>query len=224
MTVAPADTVTFLLTPLREGRRLPCGQTRRPAYFYSRPCGRGDTPSLTSPSTVILFLLTPLREGRRKRPTQNPYPSRFLLTPLREGRHKTTFCLLVLSNFYSRPCGRGDAGAHAGQHHRPDFYSRPCGRGDPAGKAEYVGQVFLLTPLRERRRSCSRCCSSTDSHFYSRPCGRGDVARSSVAAMSFPFLLTPLREGRRASASTPRTPEMISTHAPAGGATQAAAS
>ena len=175
MTVAPADTVTFLLTPLREGRRLPCGQTRRPAYFYSRPCGRGDTPSLTSPSTVILFLLTPLREGRRKRPTQNPYPSRFLLTPLREGRHKTTFCLLVLSNFYSRPCGRGDGVVLFDCVRRiDDFYSRPCGRGDaavisdlpshvisthaPAGGAtELAGalgfeQKFLLTPLREGRQ------------------------------------------------------------------------
>ena len=33
----------FLLTPLREGRRLPqwCRRSSRP-YFYSRPCGRGD--------------------------------------------------------------------------------------------------------------------------------------------------------------------------------------
>ena len=151
-----------------------------------------------------IFLLTPLRKGR---PILSVYLvidfRTFLLTPLREGRRSPTYTRFGNSSH---------------------FYSRPCGRGDPAGKAEYVGQVFLLTPLRERRRSCSRCCSSTDSHFYSRPCGRGDVARSSVAAMSFPFLLTPLREGRRASASTPRTPEMISTHAPAGGATQAAAS
>ena len=33
----------FLLTPLREGRRIPAsGMVRKPAYFYSRPCGRGD--------------------------------------------------------------------------------------------------------------------------------------------------------------------------------------
>ena len=130
MTVAPADTVTFLLTPLREGRRLPCGQTRRPAYFYSRPCGRGDTPSLTSPSTVILFLLTPLREGRRKRPTQNPYPSRFLLTPLREGR-----LAAVCAKFprYSISTHAPAGGATEQQH--------VCGS----------DVLFLLTPLREGR-------------------------------------------------------------------------
>ena len=65
MTVAPADTVTFLLTPLREGRRCvnhtftlvatisthaPAGGATEEArkapvgrvHFYSRPCGRGD--------------------------------------------------------------------------------------------------------------------------------------------------------------------------------------
>ena len=219
MTVAPADTVTFLLTPLREGRRLPCGQTRRPAYFYSRPCGRGDTPSLTSPSTVILFLLTPLREGRRKRPTQNPYPSRFLLTPLREGRHKTTFCLLVLSNFYSRPCGRGDGVVLFDCVRRiDDFYSRPCGRGDgrrprrssantsisthaPAGgatpRADGRAAVggFLLTPLREGRLF-QQHLAAPHYYFYSRPCGRGDASSRAIPTVGSRFLLTPLREGR----------------------------
>ena len=198
VTVAPADTVTFLLTPLREGRRLPCGQTRRPAYFYSRPCGRGDTPSLTSPSTVILFLLTPLREGRRKRPTQNPYPSRFLLTPLREGRHKTTFCLLVLSNFYSRPCGRGDGVVLFDCVRRiDDFYSRPCGRGDG----------------RRPRRSSANTSISTHA-----PAG-GATPRADGRAAVGGFLLTPLREGRRKEPKKPRPDLAISTHAPAGGAT-----
>ena len=222
VTVAPADTVTFLLTPLREGRRLPCGQTRRPAYFYSRPCGRGDTPSLTSPSTVILFLLTPLREGRRKRPTQNPYPSRFLLTPLREGRRrKGDHAGYAELDFYSRPCGRGDFSVSTDAHtaaistHAPaggattssrfpcrpgnHFYSRPCGRGDSSGASgSGIQCVFLLTPLREGRRR-----------------------REIVLAYLGPFLLTPLREGRHLDALHGRQRRNISTHAPAGGATQA---
>ena len=64
MTVAPADTVTFLLTPLREGRHLRPVFFRRAKYFYSRPCGRGDKKQLYLPHNGKLFLLTPLREGR----------------------------------------------------------------------------------------------------------------------------------------------------------------
>ncbi len=56
------------------------------------------------------FLLTPLREGR-------PFISQsvtallgaFLLTPLREGRQLLAAYSSYVSNFYSRPCGRGDA-------------------------------------------------------------------------------------------------------------------
>ena len=200
MTVAPADTVTFLLTPLREGRRLPCGQTRRPAYFYSRPCGRGDTPSLTSPSTVILFLLTPLREGRRKRPTQNPYPSRFLLTPLREGRHKTTFCLLVLSNFYSRPCGRGDGVVLFDCVRRiDDFYSRPCGRGDGRRPRRSSANTSISThaPAGGATRALTPD-NITDPISTHAPAGGATFGMVKAAWKNLVFLLTPLREGRPA--------------------------
>ena len=89
------------------------------------------------PSSFALrsvFLLTPLREGRllRLRAEAPPDPisthapaggatfapeirtratTQFLLTPLREGRHLALDALaLRSSHFYSRPCGRGDAG------------------------------------------------------------------------------------------------------------------
>ena len=79
--------------------------------------------------------------------------------------------------FYSRPCGRGDVIArgflvhdnfistHApagGATVRPcpheqkawNFYSRPCGRGDSSGASgSGIQWVFLLTPLREGRRT-----------------------------------------------------------------------
>ena len=84
--------------------------------------------------------------------------------------------LVVESNFYSRPCGRGDAERELRLRDLRDFYSRPCGRGDaavlivadvlvaisthaPAGGATesiqngYAPRTFLLTPLREGRRS-----------------------------------------------------------------------
>ena len=54
------------------------------------------------------------------------------------------------------------------------FYSRPCGRGDAGLSAnEYMETVFLLTPLREGRRLSAAIIART-THFYSRPCGRGD--------------------------------------------------
>ena len=172
---------------------IPCNQD-----FYSRPCGRGDgggaraahgdvvisthapaggaTVALSANALREVFLLTPLREGRRKRPTQNPYPSRFLLTPLREGRpRRATDQALYILHFYSRPCGRGDGTFSRRRSRRVYFYSRPCGRGDKkeASDARRLCE-FLLTPLREGRRS--RCLrTERRNHFYSRPCGRGDL-------------------------------------------------
>ena len=80
-------------------------------------------------------------------------------------------------------------------------------------------RLFLLTPLREGRRSFlrtdqrgktyfySRPCGRGDEsqydiksiwyHFYSRPCGRGDNRAEEILRGSNRFLLTPLREGRR---------------------------
>ena len=103
-----------------------------------------------------------------------------------------------------------------------DFYSRPCGRGDlrrlihvrfvadisthaPAGGATF----FMISQLVQRFHFYSRPCGRGDHrrnyrllnsevHFYSRPCGRGDSAAGIPAAF------------RR----------IISTHAPAGGATR----
>ena len=60
-----------------------------------------------------------------------------------------------------------------------------------------VAAVFLLTPLREGRRQTERAERLTPK-----------------------FLLTPLREGRPCAASLARIVGFISTHAPAGGATE----
>ena len=173
------------------------------------------------------FLLTPLREGRLSAPPSTAQTRVFLLTPLREGRPKPEEKLLTImkisthapaggatrcggregrgvSNFYSRPCGRGDSHAmldgeivdnistHApagGATQRPaalrsrrhHFYSRPCGRGDGRADAGPADQA----------------------DFYSRPCGRGDAQpiRSGYAPRT--FLLTPLREGRQQFSTSP---------------------
>ena len=104
---------------------------------------------------------------------------------------------LRLGYFYSRPCGRGDAGqswrnlyATRISTHAPaggatksrmlslpsasNFYSRPCGRGDQLfWRLQIVLHRFLLTPLREGRLS-SPSVRNKVFNFYSRPCGRGD--------------------------------------------------
>ena len=146
-----------------------------------------------------LFLLTPLREGRLRN----------------VGRERRVNCISTHA-----PAG---GATHRGQH-RPQgvrhFYSRPCGRGDrrgpafrlretisthaPAGGATPVELwpipphwIFLLTPLREGRLSWK-------SYMKKRRL----------------FLLTPLREGRPLCLSRSWLFILISTHAPAGGATQ----
>ena len=108
VTVAPADTVTFLLTPLREGR--PAAKTSRKrqslflltplregrpagtilftvlAYFYSRPCGRGDERICYAGRENIYFYSRPCGRGDAPVQCRSAYTD----------------------HFYSRPCGRGD--------------------------------------------------------------------------------------------------------------------
>ena len=172
------------------------------------------------------FLLTPLREGRRtilfsicsalhisthapaggatgdfELLTGSKYL--FLLTPLREGRRPSGGpCLPRRGAQISTHAPAGGATRLMGQGHwevRLHFYSRPCGRGDSEStRTVPLYGSFLLTPLREGRpilhRNLRRC-----GFFYSRPCGRGDeLGRQAVHHVA----------------------EVISTHAPAGGATE----
>ena len=100
-------------------------------------------------------------------------------------------------NFYSRPCGRGDSTARTRRRARRHFYSRPCGRGDGLRPPGVLHQ----------------------NDFYSRPCGRGDGIDGAFNLRYGTFLLTPLREGRPTLCGFVERADMISTHAPAGGAT-----
>ena len=77
---------------------------------------------------------------------------------------------------------------------------------------------FLLTPLREGRPWWEKA-TPCGQNFYSRPCGRGDKVRSSGRRWTCGFLLTPLREGRLLTEIGYIKGGIISTHAPAGGAT-----
>ena len=170
--------VSFLLTPLREGRlRRRCRRLCAGLYFYSRPCGRGDCRwGTTGKLKAIISTHAPAGGATKKLFISQPMKEKFLLTPLREGRRRRAAHSLRMTDFYSRPCGRGDK-IHA------------------VLSLEIV--PFLLTPLREGRRACSVEDQICKFHFYSRPCGRGDPAERYVPGAVRVFLLTPLREGRR---------------------------
>ena len=122
----------------------------------------------------------------------------FLLTPLREGRLLSFSTASAVSTISTHaPAGGATAHRTSARSCGFHFYSRPCGRGDSARRAAATSSpAFLLTPLREGRhnRIPNRMMVS---YFYSRPCGRGDVrtfTRNHII-------------------------HVISTHAPAGGAT-----
>ena len=189
----------FLLTPLREGRLELDVLALCLVDFYSRPCGRGDfSQSPVGPPGVIS---THAPAGGATKPyfLINLIFSLFLLTPLREGRPAAGRDRKKNGrDFYSRPCGRGDRGRSKSRRKGIDFYSRPCGRGDGLCIEDIKAtSTFLLTPLREGRRARQLHRAAVRKHFYSRPCGRGDE----------------VMEG------TTLTEPLISTHAPAGGAT-----
>ena len=107
-----------------------CDNRPRIAYFYSRPCGRGDkiigeftcnrvTISTHAPAggatlqvrreSADEHISTHAPAGGATRARRSSGLSfSFLLTPLREGRPSTGRKRSRRANFYSRPCGRGD--------------------------------------------------------------------------------------------------------------------
>ena len=123
---------TFLLTPLREGRPdavLPCGEFE--LISTHAPAGGATSAAVMGKTISGKFLLTPLREGRLLCfLIASTVVSLFLLTPLREGRQKLA-TVSMYSFAISTHAPAGGATDHRIQ--RPDnFYSRPCGRGDAA--------------------------------------------------------------------------------------------
>ena len=122
----------------------------------------------------------------------------FLLTPLREGRH----CRQALAE------------------HNHEFLLTPLREGRRArrGRCCRKGKISTHAPAGGATRpSCLLVKRS--GNFYSRPCGRGDRRHSFGVSAPRSFLLTPLREGRRFQRDGGAGVYVISTHAPAGGAT-----
>ena len=130
------------------------------------------------------------KRGARLRST------RFLLTPLREGRQdRHRLRPGQVDNFYSRPCGRGDAldrviksdlvliSTHA-----------PAGGATRPGSSSASRSKFLLTPLREGRRG-RPTLKRWQRNFYSRPCGRGDILKPATRKIRTDFYSRPCGRG-----------------------------
>ena len=167
----------------------------------------------------------------------------FQFTPLREGRPLGAPQLeVVVSNFNSRPCERGDAPEDMAVMVAEIISIHAPARGATEGKAATieVGEVFQFTPLREGRRYtggrllCFPVISihapargATRSHlwvvlssriFQFTPLREGRLCALHLALDTGVFQFTPLREGRPRS-TWPHKAGKISIHAPARGAT-----
>ena len=110
-----------------------------------------------------------------------------------------------------------------------------------AGDLDAIQKLFLLTPLREGRPdhdNARRAYRHISTHapaggattyllsvntkfflFLLTPLREGRLQSPATVCRDTTFLLTPLREGRHVRGRSGRDPEAISTHAPAGGAT-----
>ena len=212
---------SFLLTPLRKGRRSAAEAMIKPFYFYSRPYARGDqqtkrdnrsaqnisTHAPTQGATRNVQQLLERRDISTHAPTQGA-------TSTLASLPRTT------TNFYSRPYARGDEtfmrimdekgiSTHAPTQGatRPAVESSPArvaiSTHAPTQGATGVGPLcsparyhFYSRPYARGDLGCADV-QETTYHFYSRPYARGDGLISSCCAIAVTFLLTPLREGRQ---------------------------
>ena len=170
--------------------------------FLLTPLREGRPASIPAHiPAVIVFLLTPLREGRQYFSSHYFIFLLFLLTPLREGQLPHDG-IVSRASFISTHAPAGGATRSAGWRLCPAPISThaPAGGATSGRKIGSLHAIFLLTPLREGRRDLRPVFFRRAKHFYSRPCGRGDVVSWSMRGIS----------------------HRISTHAPAGGATNGA--
>ena len=166
------------------------------ADFYSRPCGRGDV-MVAQPVKPSTSISTHAPAGGATYRLETEFLSHQISTHAPAGGATLECGFLggrIVVDFYSRPCGRGDLRSPSPLRSWAYFYSRPCGRGDvsssvclrlllyfysrPCGRGDgsLVETVqgdtkFLLTPLREGRRSVSATLDGKTSISTHAPAG-----------------------------------------------------
>ena len=127
---------------------------------------------------------------------------------------------IMRTNFYSRPCERGDAVKGFTSAKRPYFYSRPCERGDGLSRLQRMQAVNFYSRPCERGDFSSASASPLPPNFYSRPCERGDGRLYCDFCIGFYFYSRPCERGDWNEAVRMIVLHPISTHAPARGATR----
>ena len=167
--------------------------------FYSRPCGRGDPAALLSVSARGSSTHAPAGGATAARSSARRSTCPFLLTPLREGRLE----LLIGSKYLTTISTHAPAGGAT---------PTPC-------STARSWTTFLLTPLREGRHPICTTFHRKYCYFYSRPCGRGDAPCRASPIPSGDFYSRPCGRGDSAAGIPAAFRRIISTHAPAGGAT-----
>ena len=200
MELSDNGNLVFLLTPLREGRHVRRDGHQSGSHdFYSRPCGRGDGRNRSR------------RPGRHHISTHAPAGGATTGVDLVEGTIEisthapaggaTAVALIqreLQTRFLLTPLREGRRRRNRGndRHERISTHAPAGGATDSLSSEDSGVPQFLLTPLRE---------------------GRQPSTRRRAAATA--FLLTPLREGRLKITKNILQKPIISTHAPAGGAT-----
>ena len=196
------------------------GPAFAPGGFNPRPCGRGDSGLAAHPAPAKAFQSTPLWEGRRICAPTTPSAYPFQSTPLWEGRrYKRGLWLVYVESFNPRPCGRGDYDLCYKCEDKLRFQSTPLWEGRrPAMKYLTALNTFQSTPLWEGRRA-QLVLGHMNIRFNPRPCGRGDgiiahrVPLSNIVSIHAPV-------GGATFGSQPSvSANAVSIHAPVGGAT-----
>ena len=147
------------------------------------------------------------------------------------------------SDFYSRPCGRGDPHRQPCPDQERDFYSRPCGRGDVAVSRSYNSLVVISTHAPAGGATMMAdgipiaATISTHAPAGGATCRRSMVVTSSCISTHAPaggatapgvvtvedgehFYSRPCGRGDSRRLFSSANTSSISTHAPAGGATR----
>ena len=144
-------------------------------HFYSRPCGRGDREPGCSARCCSRFLLTPLREGRPERRI-TVYNARTISTHAPAGGATRGAGAYLTDRLISThaPAGGATAGNQRKGEQHTNFYSRPCGRGDCVfSKSKRSSYISTHAPAGGATPAVA-VASPAEQNFYSRPCGRGD--------------------------------------------------
>ncbi len=185
--------------------------------FYSRPCGRGDFSPSSYYSTLTLISTHAPAGGATGTDATKVVPRRIYSRPCGRGRRTIgTKAVQAYAISTHAPAGGDPLQAHAASWFRY-FYSRPCGRGDDHIRQLVRAEVFLLTPC--GRGDANHCFVSAPAHHIStHALRRGDTAVSESFAIMGIFYSRPCGRGDP-NPLTQVNLVVISTHAPAGGAT-----